>query len=562
MIRIRPLGIALAISTFAVAAGMGQTLNIGDDAPTLEGTKWFNGDALDLAGAKGKNVVVVEFWATWCGPCIASMPHLTELQKEYADKGVIIIGVTRPDPNNALEKVEEFVGKNTDKMGYRVAFDGNETTFKGYMTAAGQNGIPTSFIVDRDGRIAWIGHPMNMDQPLAEIVAGTHDLQRARAVKGLETYASQLQRKLDFEGAARAYEAIATLDPESPAPWASLARMYSYQLDWPGKTREAAQKAVKLAHNDGVFLTSFATFLAGRDEKYKLQALSLTAAKRAMELDEHSTDARLALIRALIAVDNLPEATRMAGETIELLHDAGELADLANSLSREKEALRPLAVKAAERSLDLEPDNTKSNLALVTALTSAGRVDDAMSAARQAIKVIGDNAPSMARLANALATPELEGRCGALALEAINAAMAAEPEEPTHVQTKFRILALCQKDLKAAAAAADYAIEKGGDSAGFLNNFAWSMLTDEGLAGNFNAQALEAAQRCHELTEGKNWMYLDTLALAKFETGAASEAVEIQTKAVELAKEKGVTGPSLTSLEDALARFKGGAKTQ
>jgi len=549
------------LSVFIAAAATGQTLNIGDDAPTLEGTKWFNGEPVDLAAAKGGKVVVVEFWATWCGPCIAAMPHLTQLQKDYADKDVIIIGVTRPDPNNALEKVEEFVGKNTDKMAYRVAFDGNETTFNGYMKAAGQNGIPTAFIVDRDGKVAWIGHPINMDQPLAEVVAGTHDLQKGRAVKTLETYAGQLQRKLDFEGAARVYEAIAALDPEDPAPWGSLARMYAYQLDWPGKTREAAQKAVKLAHDNAVFLTSFATFLAGRDEKYKLQAMALATAKRAVELDGQSHEARLALVKALVAVDNIPDATRMAGETIDMLHDAGDLANLASSLSRENDALKPLAVKAAQRSLELEPQNAKSNLTLVTALAAAGRVDDAMAAARNAMKVLGDDAPSLARLANALATPELEGRCGALALEAIDAALAAEPQEPAHEQTKFRILALCQKDLKAAAAAAAYAIEKGGENASFLNNLAWSMLTDEGLAGHFNAQALEAAQRCHELSEGKNWMFLDTLALAKFETGAVAEAVELETKSIEMAKEKGVTGASMTDLEEALKRFKGGAKT-
>ncbi len=182
--------------------------------------------------------------------------------------------------------------------------------------------------------------------------------------------------------------------------------------------------------------------------------------------------------------------------------------------------------------------------------------NSASVSARKALTALADDPQSLARLANALARPELEGRCGALALEAIGAALTAEPDEASHVQTKFRILALCQKDMNAARATGHYAVEKAGEDPNFLNNFAWSLLTDEGLTGQFNKLALEAAKRCHEQTEGGNWMYLDTLALAQFETGAKKEALDTQIKAIALAKEKGVTGASFTELEERLERFK------
>jgi thiol-disulfide isomerase/thioredoxin len=156
-----------------------QKLAVGADAPPLQIEKWLKGDAV-AAFAPGK-VYVVEFWATWCGPCIASMPHLTELQAEWKDKGVTIIGVTSEDPNNSLDKAAAMVETKAEGMGYTVAWDQGRKTNEAYMKASGQNGIPCSFLVDAKGKLAYIGHPMMLDIPLREVVAGTWD-----PVKGKE----------------------------------------------------------------------------------------------------------------------------------------------------------------------------------------------------------------------------------------------------------------------------------------------------------------------------------------------------------------------------------------
>src|SRR6188474_3333423 len=68
---------------------------LGETAAPLEISEWVKGDAIDLATAKGKKVLVVEFWATWCGPCRTSIPHLTEMQKKFKD--VVFIGVSDED---------------------------------------------------------------------------------------------------------------------------------------------------------------------------------------------------------------------------------------------------------------------------------------------------------------------------------------------------------------------------------------------------------------------------------------------------------------------------------
>ena len=150
-----------------------KPLGVGDPAPPLNIDQWINGQP-SSAGFEG-GVHVVEFWATWCGPCRVSIPHISTLQDEYGDQ-VTIIGVTNED----MGMVEAFLASESpdgrpwsDVITYHLATDNNEATNTAYMKAAGQNGIPTAFIVGRDGRIQWIGHPGRIDGPLRQAVEGS-----------------------------------------------------------------------------------------------------------------------------------------------------------------------------------------------------------------------------------------------------------------------------------------------------------------------------------------------------------------------------------------------------
>lgn len=162
--------LALAVSPVVMTAGQ-----LGDPAAPLHIAEWVKGQAVDLAKLKGKQVVVVEFWATWCPPCRASIPHLTALQKKYKD--VVFIGISTEKP----DVVKKFVAKMGDQMNYTVAVDNERQTSKGYMEAFGIRGIPHAFIVDKQGRIVWDGHPMaKLEKVLDEVVAGKYDLDKAR----------------------------------------------------------------------------------------------------------------------------------------------------------------------------------------------------------------------------------------------------------------------------------------------------------------------------------------------------------------------------------------------
>ena len=118
--------LALAFLAGLVAAPQAMAeLKVGDDAPKLSIKEWVKGKPFDLTKAKDKDVVVVEFWATWCGPCRMSIPHMSEMQDHFKDKGVTFIGVSDED----AKVVEKFLkGGFDEKMRYRVAIDDEELT--------------------------------------------------------------------------------------------------------------------------------------------------------------------------------------------------------------------------------------------------------------------------------------------------------------------------------------------------------------------------------------------------------------------------------------------------
>ena len=172
----------MAASTALVSAAA-PTLKVGDAAPKLQMGKWVQGEPVTQF-QKGK-AYIVEFWATWCGPCRASIPHLNEIYTKYKDKGLVVIGQDCWERDET--QVAPFVKQMGEKMTYRVALDdkaGNKTgkMAESWMAAAGRNGIPSAFLVDTHGVIAWIGHPMSLpEQVIEDVLADKFDVHKAAA---------------------------------------------------------------------------------------------------------------------------------------------------------------------------------------------------------------------------------------------------------------------------------------------------------------------------------------------------------------------------------------------
>jgi len=316
--------VALVLSGGAVFAQgdtpKGPTLSIGDKAPLLDIGTWVKGDPV-TAFEPGKTYVI-EFWATWCGPCIQSMPHLSSLQKEYADKNLRIIGVTSEDPSNTLEGVRKMVASKGDTMGYTVAWDNARNTNTAYMQAAQQRGIPCSFVVDGQGKIAYIGHPATLDEPLSQIVAGTWDPAAAKERLEAEKQADALMTTFGRATAAgKSDEAMAA---------ARAVFKNSALRDNPGALNEVAWTLV--------------------DPESKIQNpdldFALEVAMRASELTKHSEPAILdTLARAHFLKGDVASAIANQTKAIELVDDPRLKPQLTPALEEYKAAAAAAATK-------------------------------------------------------------------------------------------------------------------------------------------------------------------------------------------------------------------------
>ena len=126
-----------------------------------------NGDPIKLSNYSGK-VLLVNLWATWCGPCRRETPELVSLYSEYRDRGLEIVGLSTEDPVASEQKVQEFVRQYN--VGYNVGWATREVAIA---LMQGRGSIPQSFIVTRDGRVAkrFIGfHPQDTPPLLKQAI--------------------------------------------------------------------------------------------------------------------------------------------------------------------------------------------------------------------------------------------------------------------------------------------------------------------------------------------------------------------------------------------------------
>ena len=111
-----------------------------------------SGKLVSLSDFKGKTVLL-NFWATWCGPCKAELPDIESLSKNYASSGLVVIGVSVDKGGSLLSDVSDFASSNG--LSYQIVIDNDDIA-----SAYGNiNAIPTTFVVNKDGKIVdkWIG---------------------------------------------------------------------------------------------------------------------------------------------------------------------------------------------------------------------------------------------------------------------------------------------------------------------------------------------------------------------------------------------------------------------
>ena len=209
---------AFAVLFTTLAPSAQAAVNVGD-SPKLE-FKAIDGTAVSMEKLKGK-IVVVDFWATWCGPCMAMAGEMVEINNEYGPKGLQMIGVSLDQDKAALERVVK-----EQKFNWPQQFDG-----KGWQNAVwkewGERGIPFTVLLSPKGTVLWKGHPGNGLKKEIEKAFKEHPPQLVdeKALAKAKELLDEIESKAKSGEAAAAMKLLAKLPEEAKADADTAARM-------------------------------------------------------------------------------------------------------------------------------------------------------------------------------------------------------------------------------------------------------------------------------------------------------------------------------------------------
>ena len=290
------VGILAAVPTWA---------GLGEPAPELKIAEWLKGEAVTLADGKGQNVFAVTFYVTTQGPTRSLLQFLSDLQRKYADQGVVFIAIS----GEKADTVKAYLKANADDWQGRYAVDDSAASFTAYF-GSNRAHVPHTFVVDKSGNVVWHAHPMSgLDKILDAVLAGTYDIELGRRVERAQAGSS----------------------------------LYLQMVRSPTKAKNAApigEKVLEFGRNDIMLMNDFAWTIATmpglikRDYDIALRAAQLayegSGGKNAEILDTYA--------RVLFDTGKTREAVKYQEQAIPLAPSAERRAELEQTLEKYRKA--------------------------------------------------------------------------------------------------------------------------------------------------------------------------------------------------------------------------------
>jgi len=292
------------------AHGQTQRLRVGDTAPGLDIEEWVSSSPVEIAEGR---VFIITFWATWCAPCKRAMPMLSSMQEQYRDR-ISIIGVS----TEQIGVVRSFFNQNRTLMRYAVGVDRQSATSRAWMEAAGQSGIPASFIVDRRGRVQFIGNPLASDfeDIVSRVVAGRYDARLFRQGRPAIDAARRARQLKNYRLAIHHYEQLLETDKTVFASFA-LEKFEMLLLDIGDRTAAYAYATTLLEDyaSDPDLLIDLSAKIAADDklseEQRDFEIAELAANAAVAQLDANDPRRFSAPARVHFFRGNVDEAVRL-----------------------------------------------------------------------------------------------------------------------------------------------------------------------------------------------------------------------------------------------------------
>ena len=337
-------------------------LVVGSIAPKLNVEHWVQNGAgkfPKVTDFKSGRVYVVEFWATTCGPCVQSMPHLAELQTNYADKGLQIVSISSEPVEVVNAFLENELRDDTGKRkkisevtkAYCLTTDPDGSSDADYMQAAHQNGIPCAFIVGKDAKIEWIGHPMEMDDILVSVLADKWDRKKYIAeqqlIEEIQTTIGGLTRRKKFAEAVAAIDGYIAKISDRRIQFG----LYKSKIDM--QIRSSADiKDITKSYEDlfascaeeplfvqDVAWSAYEAYVENRLQSKKIIRTSIAAVEKALPLVEGATKANLfdTIARLYSGIGDLLPAIQAQTQAVKLSDgsDQGSFKEFLQELQNE-----------------------------------------------------------------------------------------------------------------------------------------------------------------------------------------------------------------------------------